>query len=154
LDHKEKSREKQLESNFNQNARASKLLADPVRAVTNQLRILEATARTLAESLGTLAALEESRAIGDTGSGWLDLKAIADGYGIKRDAVLNAGDRGELTIKRGPRQKLLVKRSEMERWLGSKPYLPRAPKISAPTSPSNDWERRASAELARVGGPS
>jgi hypothetical protein len=144
------SEPKHVNDHLNQNASPTKLLAQPA---TNQLRLLEATARTLADSLGALAALEESRATADPGSTWLDLRAIADRYGVKRDALLNAADRGELLLKRGPRRKLLVELAEIERWIASKPYLPRAPKISAPTSPSNDdWERRAADELGRIGG--
>jgi len=76
---------------------------------------------------------------------------IARKYGIGRDALLNAADRQELSIMRGPRQKLLVERAEIDRWLASRPYARRMKKIPSPGA-ENDWERRAEQQLKQLTG--
>jgi len=62
-----------------------------------------------------------------------DLLGVADcaaQYGVGRDALKRAAERGELAVTRGPRQRLQVRRSELRTWLESKP---------AHAAPREDW---------------
>jgi len=45
-------------------------------------------------------------------------------FKLGRGTVQSAVERGELTASRGARGKILVARSEVERWLRSRPYKP------------------------------
>lgn len=45
-------------------------------------------------------------------------------FKLGRGTVQSAVERGELTASRGARGKILVLRSEVERWLRSRPYKP------------------------------
>ncbi|MES1173564.1 MAG: helix-turn-helix domain-containing protein [Myxococcales bacterium] len=70
-----------------------------------------------------------------------DLLGVAEcrALGVGRDALTGAADRGELAVSRGVRGKLLVRKSELDRWLASKPYTP-SPKPDA--APDLDaWDR-------------
>ena len=96
------------------------------------LRVQAAALRAQADTLEALAATLGPEA--DELLGVRDCKAL----GVGRDALLAAADRGELQVSRGPRQRLQVRKSELDRWLSSKPYQPRdrepAPDLEA-------WER-------------
>lgn len=54
----------------------------------------------------------------------LDMKQTAERYGIGRRAVQAAARRGEVELSRGPRRRLLVRASEVERWLTQRKYDP------------------------------
>ena len=44
-------------------------------------------------------------------------------FGVGRDAIKRAAERGELRVSRGPRQRILVRRADLEAWLVSRPLL-------------------------------
>ena len=54
----------------------------------------------------------------------LDMKQIAERYGIGRGAVQAAARRGELELSQGPRRRLLVRAGEVDRWLTHRKYAP------------------------------
>lgn len=83
------------------------------------LRAQAAALRAQADVLEALAA-----SLAPEADDLLDV-AACKALGVGRDALLGAADRGELALARGPRRKLLVRRSELERWLASKPYQAR-----------------------------
>lgn len=78
-------------------------------------------------------------------------------FGIGRDALLAAIDRGEIEAHRGTRQRLLVRRSEAERWIASRPAQPRqarqtrAPLVEDP-EPITSWQERAEQRRREIGG--
>ena len=45
-------------------------------------------------------------------------------FKLGRGTVQGAVERGELTASRGARGKILVRKSEIERWIASRPYRP------------------------------
>jgi hypothetical protein len=97
------------------------------------LAALRAQAVALTLAIDTLAASLE--APGDELLGVAQCKAL----GVGRDALLAAAGRAELELTRGPRQRLQVRRSELERWLSSRPYVPSA-KAEHVTSIA-EWEK-------------
>jgi hypothetical protein len=117
--------------------------------LTFALQAQAAALRATADALDALALA--AAAPSADGSDWLDLPALAREYGLKRGALLAAADRGELTVSRGPRQKLLISRAEIERFLSAKAYVPRAPKMTASVQAgANDWDARAEAQLREL----
>ena len=101
-------------------------------AASVALRVQAAALRAQADALEALAA-----SLGPEADELLDLQACK-AHDVGRDALKGAAERGELAISRGPRGKLLVKRSALEAWLASKPYKP------PPSEPAPDleaWER-------------
>lgn len=52
----------------------------------------------------------------------LDVTRARAEFGVGRDGLKNAADRGEITLSRGARGKLWVTRTELRRWLDSRPY--------------------------------
>ncbi|MEO7032196.1 MAG: hypothetical protein ABI548_00115 [Polyangiaceae bacterium] len=60
-------------------------------------------------------------------------------FGVGRDAIKSAAARGELEVTRGVRGKLLVKRSALQAWLASKPYVP--PARDEPAQDAEAWQR-------------
>jgi hypothetical protein len=54
----------------------------------------------------------------------LDMKQVAERYGIGRRAAQAAARRGEVELSQGPRRRLLVRASEVERWLTQRKYTP------------------------------
>lgn len=102
------------------------------------VRAARAQVSALLDQLDTLAAeLEQPR---DELLGVTECKAL----GVGRDALKAAAERGELEITRGPKQRLQVTRSELDRWLKSKPYAPKATNEPEPDQAAlaADWERR------------
>lgn len=84
------------------------------------LRAQAAALRAQADVLDTLASN-----LGALDDEMLDLAKAKAWFGVGRDALLGAADRGELALVRGPRNKLLVRRSALEAWRASRPYVPR-----------------------------
>ena len=54
----------------------------------------------------------------------LGVDELLEQFKLGRGTVQSAVERGELTASRGARGKILVRRSEVERWLKSRPYRP------------------------------
>lgn len=94
------------------------------------LRAQATALRAQADALDALAAsLPDVYADADT---LLGVAECSEGYGVGRDALKRAAERGELVVSRGPRQRLLVKRSALVAWLASKPLQP--------SEALDDWE--------------
>jgi hypothetical protein len=64
---------------------------------------------------------------------------------------LPAANRDELQIHRGPRRRIWVERTEIERWLRSKPHRP-AQSQAAQHSDLDQWATDTEAELRSLGG--
>jgi hypothetical protein len=108
-----------------------------------------ASAHALVASLeAALAALAEPGHERDV----LDAKATMAGYGVGRDGLLAAAARGELELHRGPRNRVLVERVELERWLKSRPLLPPRRKPSEPEQSLDAWQEEQERELRALGG--
>jgi excisionase family DNA binding protein len=73
------------------------------------------------------------------------LKAFKLGRGTVQSAV----ERGELTATRGARGKILVARSEVERWLRSRPYKPAPRRVEESADTDALQEALSSGELVR-----
>jgi hypothetical protein len=97
----------------------------------------------LAAAKATVAILEAELARGGDAAAdeVLDLTQIAQRYGYGRDAITAAIARGELHATRGPRQRIQVLRSEIDRWRTSKPV--RATRKSADVIDLASWEAEA-----------
>jgi hypothetical protein len=67
-------------------------------------------------------------------------------FGVGRDGLKAAADRGELSLSRGARGKILVARSELQRWLTARPY-----KSARKTEPVAEDLDALDVELARGG---
>ncbi|HTQ02957.1 MAG TPA: hypothetical protein VMI54_03840 [Polyangiaceae bacterium] len=81
----------------------------------------------------------------------LGVATALERYDVGRRALLAAVDRHELTVVRGARQKLLVSRLELERWLRSRPVQPRQRHAQgAEVVELEAYERDAMADLARA----
>lgn len=107
--------------------------AQALVALRAQLSALQATVDALADSL---------ESPGDELLGVRECRAL----GVGRDALLAGAARGELELTRGPRQRLQVRRSELARWLESKPYAPAQP--SEPVQSLEDWKRSVLRKVA------
>lgn len=79
----------------------------------------------------------------------LDTKQIKEETGLGHDGVKAAISRGELKASRGPRQKILVARSELRRFMQATPVQPRKAK---PAADLGDWDAQADAALRKIGG--
>lgn len=110
---------------------------------------LEAQAAALQAQAAALRVLAvenfgDARPSSDTLLGLAELKK---GYGIGRDGLLAAVQRGELRAERGTRGRILVRQSEVDGWLASRPVLPKEA-VSRPADALGEWQRRA--ELRRL----
>jgi len=91
-----------------------------------KLRKLDAAILSLEASLALLRAERDDVTAGATADDpLLGTKEIFAETGLGHDGVKAAAERGELAVSRGPRGKLLVARSELRRYLQSKPIKPR-----------------------------
>ena len=101
-------------------------------AASAALRAQATALRVQADTLDALAA-----SLAPEADELLDL-AACKALDVGRDALKGAADRGELQVSRGPRGKLLVRRSALEAWLSSRPYKP----TQTEAAPDLDaWER-------------
>ncbi|MES1185093.1 MAG: helix-turn-helix domain-containing protein [Myxococcales bacterium] len=82
-------------------------------ALVAQAKALRAQADALEALAATLPTVEADDLIG--------VAECAAKYNVGRDALRRASERGELAVSRGPRQRLLVRRSAVVAWLESKP---------------------------------
>jgi hypothetical protein len=114
--------------------------------------------RAAAESV--VAALEAALSKPETEADeLLDLVTLRKRYGIGRAAILGAVRRRELEAVRGVRDRIMVRRSAVEGWLGSRRVEPAVvanrdrPVAKAPANddPMTAWERAADAK-AGIGG--
>lgn len=110
-----------------------------------------AQATTLLAQADTLEALAAEAERGSGADPVLDSEQTLARYSIGRDGLKAAAERGELTLQRGARGKIMVRESELRRWLESRPYQARPRKVEAETD-LDAWEREQEAELARLGG--
>jgi len=85
---------------------AAAALVAQAAALRAQADVLEALAATLP---------------GAGGDELLGVAECSERFGVGRDALKGASERGELAVTRGVRGKLLVRRSALEAWLESKP---------------------------------
>lgn len=115
-------------------------LRDALYAQAAALRVQADTLQALAEAVSDVATDE-----------LLDLAALRTEYAIGRDGVLSAVGRGELTASRGPRGRILVARSEIERFLRSRPVRRKPLAPQATVVSLEEWDRQADGRLA-VGG--
>lgn len=81
------------------------------------LRAQATALRAQADALEALAVALPDAAADDL----IGVAECAGEYGVGRDALKRAAERGELAVSRGPRQRLLVRRSAIVAWLESKP---------------------------------
>lgn len=126
-------------------------LAKPEQSGKVCLRaLLLAQADALESQAATLRALAET-ADNDTAGPdpLLDADETLERHGIGRDGLKAAGDRGELKLSRGSRGKLLVRESELIRYLESRPYQPRRAKPEPVTGDS--WDAEMERQLAKGG---
>ncbi|HET7540684.1 MAG TPA: helix-turn-helix domain-containing protein [Polyangiaceae bacterium] len=72
-------------------------------------------------------------------------------YGIGRGTVQTAVANGELTATRGARGKILVSRSEVDRWLRARPYKPGPRRVEEPDDGDALADALRSGELVRGG---
>jgi hypothetical protein len=105
---------------------------------------LRAQAVALRASADALDLLAETLpdATGDALLGVAECRAL----GVGRDALLAAAARGEISVTRGPRQRLQVTRRELDRWLASRPYVPTAK--TEPVASLAEWERSVRRKVA------
>ena len=78
----------------------------------------------------------------------LDLKQVAERYGIGRDALLAAARRGDIELSRGPRRKIWVRGYEIEQWITDHKFVP----TSRKAEPTNleEWDRQVEEEFQRM----
>jgi hypothetical protein len=113
---------------------------------------LLAQADALEAQAGTLRALATSLPDA-TVDEQLTLAQIREQFGYGDEAIRAAIARGELAGTRGPRQRIEVRRSELERWRASTPahVKPRARRRGADVIDLDTWERECDRELAAGG---
>lgn len=123
---------------------SSSTSSDPVECLLAQAAILETQATTLETQAATIRTLVKAlRATPATDDPLLDLRQLQERYQIGRSAALNAIRSGELPAVTGSRRRVMVRASDVDRWLASRPVTPRPPR-SAPAEPVetlDDWDR-------------
>ena len=72
-----------------------------------------------------------------------------DQYHAGRESLMGAAERGEITLVRGARRRVMVERSELERWIKSRKVTP-GPR-RAPAADLDAWEHDADRVLHLVG---
>ncbi|HEU4544633.1 MAG TPA: hypothetical protein VFR23_26135 [Jiangellaceae bacterium] len=81
----------------------------------------------------------------------LDAKQSFERFSIGRDGLLGAERRGEITLTRGRRNKIMVKRSALEA-LQRRPHQPTRARRSAPATDLESYDREAERELRLLAG--
>jgi hypothetical protein len=113
-------------------------------------RKLEAVRSSL---VALLAIVEDTIADAETAvsdaSDFLTAKQTLEIYGIGHDGLLNASEKGGLQLVRGARNKILVERAELERYLKTRTVKPRK---AAPAADLDAWEAQAEKSLRSIGG--
>ncbi len=124
-------------------ATAARLETAEVRAA---LLAQAAALRAQAEVLETLAdgvATFEPNAL-------LDLGELQRNYHLGRAAIRKGVEQGELTASRGARGRILVRRTDIEAWIASRPMIVAARASSPEATAFADWDRAQDRELARA----
>lgn len=114
------------------------LLLTQAQALRTQADVLEAQAKALPDGA-------------EQGDPLLDVDAVMHEFGVGRDSLKAAEERGELELLRGARGKLLIARSVVRSWLESRKGRPR----KASSTPATDlaaWEREAEQHLRALPG--
>ena len=78
----------------------------------------------------------------------LNLKQVRERYSVGRGALIAAARRTEIELFRGPKQTLLVRAADLERWLTTRRYV--APHQGPAPQTMEAWERETERELARL----
>lgn len=121
----------------------------PKTALPDVLRIQAQNLRTQADALeATAAALEVAPAADDP---WLTLPEMEEQYHITRQVLAAAQQRGELAPRRGPKGRVMIRRSEIEAWIESRAWTPRRT-VKATAPDLDEWEAQAERELQLVQG--
>lgn len=60
-----------------------------------------------------------------TPSAWLSLSQLSAEFGFSRESLASAARDG-LSVRRGPKGRLMVRRVDVEEWLLARPWTPRA----------------------------
>jgi len=109
--------------------------------------LLLSLTKTQREQLDLIDALANALPDGDNDPllGVEDLKP----YKCGRGTLQTAAENGELTVSRGSRGKLLVRKSELERWIASRPYKPGPRRVEETDDGDALEEALASGELVR-----
>ena len=108
------------------------------------LRALADAQRALADAIDAVA---ESLATTTEPDPWLGLDQLRAQYGITRESLGAATNRGELSPKRGPKGRVMVRRSDVEAWIESRPWTPSS-RQAAPADDLDGWDARASEVLS------
>jgi len=115
--------------------------AEPLRAQAAALRASADTLDALADTLDASHAPSDLLTVGDQ---------TRDEYHAGREALMAAAERNEITLVRGARRRVMVERSEIERWIKSRKVTP-GPR-RAPAADLDHWEAEANRALRVVGG--
>jgi hypothetical protein len=129
-------------------------MTDRTLNVNAHLALIEAIkAEAAALEAQAAAKRAQAAALAETASGnsreFLTAKQTLEAYGIGHDALLNAGQKGDIALVRGARNKLLVERAELERYLQSRPVRPRK---AAAAADLGAWEAEAERSLRSING--
>jgi hypothetical protein len=91
--------------------------------------------------------VEMAESLGSTPDPLRDLKYL-EALGYKRDYLLARERAGELQIIRGPRDKIQVRQSELDRFEAALPTKPRVSRATA--EEPNEWADSEAAELRKL----
>jgi hypothetical protein len=115
--------------------------------ISRRLRARAVALRLEADQLDELAIETERQAA--PGDPMLGLPAIKARYRRGRHAIKAAADAGKLRVFRGPRGELMARESDLDAWMASAPYAPRAvPAAAAEEDPEAEAMQQLQ-ELAR-----
>ena len=117
-----------------------------------QSKNVKALEAALATAKATVAALEAALADPhDRSTDLLDARQTMAEYGVGRDGLIAAESRGEISLSRGSRNRTLVERQEIERYLKSRPR-PAPRRKTAPANDLGEWDAETQRELRALGG--
>lgn len=121
----------------------------PKTALAEVLRAQARANRVQADTLDAMAAaIEAEPADGDP---LLQLPELKERYAVTREVLAAAVQRGELTVHKGPKGRIMVRQSAIEAWIESRSWTPRRTVKAAPTD-LDAWEAQADRELQLVQG--
>lgn len=95
------------------------------------------------------AELEQVERTGTAGDELLNARQALAEFGIGHNAIKAAAERGDLSVSRGSRGRLMVERGELRRYIKSRPVRARR---AAPAATLDDWERDAERSLRSIAG--
>jgi len=98
--------------------------------LAKQLRSKAVQLRAMADDLEAEA--ERSEALGaPVSADWLSMRELSSEYRFTRQSLAQAAANG-LPVSKGPKGRLMVKRSDVEAWLAGRDWTPAKPKAKAP----------------------